>query len=75
VDERRKSITSCTNFVADVGLGEKSTLSATTAADSLPVFENDEWMKRLEGRIVGLERNCTVHRDLNYMVPVDYLLL
>jgi hypothetical protein len=22
--------------------------------DSLPVFENDEWMKRLEGRIVGL---------------------
>jgi nuclear pore complex protein Nup155 len=63
------------NFVADVGLGDEvSFLSETTAADSLPVFENDEWMNRLKGRIVGLGKEL-YGTGADYVVPVDYLLL
>jgi nuclear pore complex protein Nup155 len=62
------------NFVADVGLGDEvKFLSATTSADSLPLFENDEWMKRLEGRIVSLGKEL-YGTGADYVFPVDYLL-
>jgi nuclear pore complex protein Nup155 len=62
------------NFVADVGLGDEiKFLSETTAADSFPVFENDEWMKGLEGRIVGLGKEL-YGTGADYVVPIDYLL-